>query len=248
MLLSAAVSLVVSVAAAEVATDAAAPSPPQFDVFPAEGTTLPENGRLLVKAAERVLITHDDGRVEDLAPSVPITPMLDGTYATVSPTLTAGEVISLEAVCATCGGMEPLTWSVGPADFDVPSFGEPSQLVVSGYGATVLTPRLGFSVEFAVPLGEPAVVSLEGEGVALNQFGYDEADLGFYVGGGEERVACFTLTVTDIADNVAEPRDVCIDLVDSEAFGCAQGSASSTALFALSALLLRRRRRAVSGD
>jgi hypothetical protein len=224
--------------------DAALPSEPQFDVFPAAGTTLPENGRLLVAAAERVLISHDDGRVEDLVPGEPAVFVVDGAYQSVTPTLTDGEVISLEAVCSTCGGMEPLTWAVGPADNDAPAFEEPSFVDVSVSRNAPLSPRYGFAVALGVPLDGPAVVELAGEGVRFSQLADGETTLSFYVQGGEEREACFTVTATDIAGNVGEPQDVCIDLVDDSPgpFGCSQASASSSAVFAVAALLLRRRR------
>jgi hypothetical protein len=111
---------------------ALAPDEPEFAVWPPASTTLPANGHLLIKAADRVLITHGDGSVEDLVPGDPVVDGLDGAYATVTPTLTEGEVISLEAVCSTCG-TEPLEWVVGPVDVDAPVFeGEPPMVQVNG--------------------------------------------------------------------------------------------------------------------
>jgi hypothetical protein len=113
-----------------------------------------------------------------------------------------------------------------------------------------LAARTGFVVTFILPArlqpDEPVTVDVVGDAVAFTQFVSDgQETIGFYVDGDEEREACFTVTATDIADNVGEPHDVCIDLVDDNPglFGCSQSSASSTAVFALTALLLRRRRR-----
>jgi hypothetical protein len=151
--------------------------------------------------------------------------------------------------------LEPLSWPVGAADVDAPVFqGEPAFVDVYAVSDTPITPRSGFAVSFSVPprlqADEPVVLEVAGEDVGFRQLSSSpETTVDFFVSGGDERQACFTVTATDLAGNVSEPHDVCIDLVDDSPgpFGCSQASASSTAVFAVAALLLRRRRRLVQG-
>lgn len=251
MLLSAAVALVVSAAAAEVAAGAAYEV---FDVFPDEGTTLPANARLLVAGAGGVLITHDDGRTENLEVQEPFVTLLEGDYGVVVPTLTAGETITLEPVCFSCGTPAPMSFVVGPADSEPPTFAPGALEVVevrSGYdGPGPFAPRTGFYVMLSMPVvlpdGEPVLVHVDVDGeaslVAAHVGGTALGPVA-HIEGPDARDVCIDVSASDVAGNVSAPLSVCTPLQGDGAFGCSQGSAASTAVFSAAALVLRRRRR-----
>ena len=112
------------------------PSPLPSGVFPAPSTTLPENAVILVANAERVLITHDDERVEDLLVGAARLRVGGDAVGTVTPALTEGETITLEVVCDGCSAREPLSWVVGPVDDTSPVFATDVTISATDFGGT----------------------------------------------------------------------------------------------------------------
>lgn len=220
-----------------------APSEPTFEVFPDDGTMLPENGRLLVGGADRVLVTHADGSVEDLVVGEPFISQASGMFGTVIPTLVDGDVITVEKVCrVSCGTPEPQTWPVGPADETPPVITE-----FSGVGAFQYDS--GFLVTPTVTVSELASVHfLSGENDEV-RFPQDGQWVAMYLNGADDRTVCFDAIATDLAGNESAPASTCVELVADRnplqqyLHGCASTSRANNALFALTALLLRRRRR-----
>lgn len=247
--------LVLPLLAVEVPADQAAPAD-IFDAFPVavDGAVVPENGRLLVTGSTRFLATHANGDVEDLTATGPVVTMHTREWRTVTPTLIEGDTISLERVCDDCAGELPLVWTVGPADNDAPVFTDAEANANGGIvGLYDNDPerfnnnRYGFNVSaFLAPLQTPefTVVRVTGGGVDVSAVTFDDMFVSFAVPGPEEREACFQAVASDAAGNASAPYDFCVDLVDDRSFfGCAQAGAPTSMLFALTAVLLRRRRR-----
>lgn len=227
-----------------VADMAYAPSEPTFEVFPAEGTTLPANGRLLVGGADRVLVTHADGTAEDLAVGEPFISQGSGPFGTVIPTLVDGDVITVEKVCSVpCGTPEPQTWPVGPADDAPPLITAFSAVGTFEYDA-------GFFVRPTLDVSELASVRVVGDEADEVLFPQEDDEwVPLYLSGADDRTVCFDAIATDLAGNESAPASTCVDLVADRnplqqlLHGCASTGTANSALFAVTALLLRRRRR-----
>jgi hypothetical protein len=222
-----------------VAGEVAAPSePPEPAFFPAAGATLPANGRLFVVGAERVLVTHADGSVEDLAVGEPFVSADIGTWGAIAPTMVDGDVITVETVCgAPCGTSAEQSWAVGPADDAAPTI---------QWGTSTVGPLL-------IP-SEPASVHVFGDEL-------DEVHLGTVTVSGvwqrveehldftgtNERTVCLDAIATDLAGNESAVESMCNTVAArnplEQFISCASTGGANTALFALTALLLRRRRR-----
>jgi hypothetical protein len=221
------------------------PTPLPYGVFPAPATVLPVNAALLVDA-DRVLITHDDGRVEDLTVGEPRITVGSRGVGTVTPTLTEGETITLEPVCTRCGASDALSWVVGPVDETSPAFVRDVTMTAERYDGVV-------RVSLTQQLSEEEEVLLHVVGADVDS-GVDQylwqlapSVWSTFAVSGVEREACFDVTAVDAAGNESETRRACVDIVAApgplQLFGCASTGTANTALFALTALLLRRRRR-----
>jgi hypothetical protein len=220
-------------------------SPPAMPhgVFPAPGTVLPANGHLLVEQVERVLVTHDDGRVEDLPVGDPFAVIASQSFGTVTPDLSDGETITLERVCDGCATSEPLSWVVGPNDDTAPVF------VDVGARAERIGEGWAVSVTGRVAPAEEALLHVVGDDGLDAHYAW-QVESGLWSLSsviGTERELCLNVVAIDAAGNESEAQSTCVDLVDPanplHLFGCASTGTANTALFALTALLLRRRRR-----
>jgi MYXO-CTERM domain-containing protein len=224
-------------------------------VFPVAGTTLPANGRLLNSGADRVLVTHADASVEDLAVDEPFVSAQSGAFGTVTPTLIDGDAITVEKVCSEpCGTPVPQAWPVGPADEAPPAIADLTASAEYQYD-------YAFLVEPTLTVSEVASVHFFGDEIDDVRFPpdwqsalrIDEMQDGRWVplffNGTDDRTVCFDAIATDLAGNESAAASTCVDLVADRnplqqfLHGCASTSSASTALFALTALLLRRRRR-----
>lgn len=228
-----------------IAAEAYFVSPPAMPhgVFPAPGRVLPANGHLLVEQVERVLVSHDDGRVEDLAVGDPFVVIASQSFGTVTPALTDGETITLERVCDGCATSEPLSWVVGPVDGAAPTF------VDAGAVAERIGEGWAVSVTGRVAPPEEALLHVVGDDSAGADYAWQVEPGLWSLSGviGAERELCLDVVAIDAAGNESEAQRTCVDLVDPanplHLLGCASTGTANTALFALTALLLRRRRR-----
>lgn len=229
-----------------VAADAFFVSPPAVPsaVFPAPGTVLPQNGRVLVADVARVLVTHDDGRVEDLAVGEPSQEIGSQRFGAVTPALREGETITLERVCDGCATSEPLNWVVGTVDDSAPVFVDAAaraERVGEGWTITVIG---------RVDPAEEALLHIVADDVLDDTVWQVEPgvwSLTSFVS--PERELCVDIVAIDAAGNAGEPQTTCVDLIDLanplHVFGCASTGATGSTLFAVFALALALRRRCV---
>lgn len=227
--------------------------------FPAPGSTIPTNARLLifdspelelvrVSTGEIVAIERDGDRPEqpgvvDLGPLVP------------------GETVTLRASCPSCSDVLDVSWVVGDGpDVVAPAFADAAPLTLVDVD-NFDPPRHG--VQICLPplvTPEPALFVIEhpdghesfkpvARGTRCNaeEFGNAEGTLFYEVVPvrDDETTLCVTARAVDVAARVGRMPEHCVELLPPESYSsCAQGPGSSFVgvLLGLGAAGLRRRK------
>ena len=227
------------------------PRLPVESAFPATSAVLPTNARVVVFGSEGNVysLERGDGSVEVVD--------VDTRFSNGADVLELPPLVADESIVVDVLGVR-FEWVVGDNDDTaIPVFVADTSITVEevNRGKTGTTGPDAWFIELCLPAlvdEEPVLARIGGDALADTVLVAVDIDIGggcndghaarVVVDGERSGEACLDVVAVDVAGNAGVAETVCAALFDPTP-GCAQTSTSTSLLFALSALVLRRRRR-----